>query len=739
MSAGVPRVLRGVTISVAALAVLTAQLAASAGVPMWWPFVVAAAVRAVVGVVAGWCVRGRGLEWEAGVAGAVAAVEVAWGLWPITRGMPPAPLELLLMTALGSGAVVLGAAAGGVGAVRAAGAAGLAVCLLGALGAGAEVRPWLLTGASVAGVAWLAAAHAARDTSAGARTTGRTIPLGAVTAVAVCAGLACLATLTILPGSEMRARLAGVLASSGGEERGSDSAARGTGDGPQQIAGSRDPRSIGFDEGGTFVNSDEPGLYDAFSEVFGEPAPKGGRMVMIKPTDRLSVDREVPLDFRNGRALELRRSRPAAARGDSATRPASERAVMWVTPPERGRPGHLPLAHFDRYVDGAWLPMGLPRHNAALSQSDGWMSFVDAPTDSPLLGAAEAWEIRLGRMTTEALPMPANTVSFKVGRVTRQDYFVGGGDHVVALFRRRVPTGTVVLVRARAVVATPDDTGPVRVTPWDVPAELSTAARHWTQNLPAGWPQVRGVIESIRGRAVHDRTVASTDSDGMARVVSGDGRGSAITIASASALMLRSLGYEARVAVGMYADPGKFDADRGNIPLTAADAHAWVEVRATGGVWVTLEPTPGYVVGVPSSWGETVYEWATWARRHAGWTLGAGLLLAGGVVWRRRLADAGATLLYRWTAPRLTPERLVPATLGLIEARARRAGTPRKPGESPVGLLRRLGVDDDRARVLERAVYLGTLADGRDSVWRAASHAERSARWATIRRAAKRN
>lgn len=739
MTAGVPGMLRGVTLTVAASAVLTAQLAASAGVPMWWPFVLAAVVRVAVCLAAGLFVRGRGLKWEASVAGAVAGAEVVWGLWPMTRGMPPAPLELLLMTALGSGAVVLAAAAGGIGAVRAAGVAGLAVCLLGALGAGAEVRPWLLTGASVAGVTWLAATYAARGSVTGARAAGRAVSLGAASAVAGMAGLACFATLATLPGSEMRARLAGVLASSGGEERGSDTAARGTGDGPQQISGSRDPRSIGFDEGGTFVNSEEPGLYDAFSEVFGEPAPKGGRMVMVKPTDRISTDREVAQDFRNGRSLELRRSRPAAARFGPATRPASERAVMWVTPPERGRSAHLPLAYFDRFTDGAWIPMGLPRHNAALSQREGWMSFVDAPADSPLLGAAEAWEVRLGRMTTEALPLPANTVSFKVGRVTRQDYFVGGGDHVVALFRRRVPTGTVVQIRARAVVATPDDAGPARTPPWQTSAGLAETARRWTDGIPEGWPQVLRVVETLRGRAVHDRTVVSTDSDGIDRVVSGDGRGSSLAIASASALMLRSLGYEARLAAGMYADPRRFDPDRWNIPLTVDDAHTWVEVRAAGGVWVTLEPTPGYSVGVPSSWGETAYEWAVWARRHAGWTVALGLLLAAATAWRRRLADLGATWMFRLRCRRLEPAALVPATLELIEARARRAGSPRTPGESPVGLLRRLGVEEDRVRLLERAAYLGTPADGRDSVRRAATDAERSARWAQVRRASRTN
>ncbi|HYI31891.1 MAG TPA: transglutaminase-like domain-containing protein [Glaciibacter sp.] len=57
----------------------------------------------------------------------------------------------------------------------------------------------------------------------------------------------------------------------------------------------------------------------------------------------------------------------------------------------------------------------------------------------------------------------------------------------------------------------------------------------------------------------------------------------------AAALMARRLGFPARVVVGFV--PGEPDAT-GVIEVTGSDIASWVEVQASGGEWVTIDPTP---------------------------------------------------------------------------------------------------------------------------------------------------
>lgn len=711
---------RGTAWLLAALGVLTTQMAAAAATPEWAGYALEAAVRAIVFAAVGLFVAARAARgwWIGAAAVAAAATDLLLGLSPLLKGYPPAPVEGLLMGALSAAAVVLAVAGGK--ASRLGGLTGFAVCLLGAVGAGAGVRPALITAACVAGVVFLAAGEAGR--------TGRTrVPWGATALAGIVVAIACVGTLALLPASEIRSRLTGFLASSGGTERASDTARRGVGDGAEQVQGSDDPRSAGFDVGETFVNSDDPGLYDAFIETFGTPARRSDnpKMIMLRPKDIRLSGAQVGLDLRNGRALELKRSPPPPPSA-SATQPARENAVLWVTPPAPARPAHLPLAFFDTWDGDRWLPAEWTKHNAALrpdgGPGPGWMSFVDAPS-SPLLGREEAWEVRVGRMATDVLPMPANTAAFKVGRVNRADFFVGGGDAPVGLFRRSVPPGTVIQVRARPVAdlgaGVPPKTG-MPIT--DLPPTIAARAHEWAAPHPHGWAQVEAVVARLRSHGVHDRSAVSTEHAGVDQLLAPGGRGSALQFASAATLMLRSLGYDTRVASGFYADPARLDRRAGTIPLTAGDAHAWVQVRAQDGTWVTFEPTPGYEVGRPTDLAERAYEWWLVARSHVGWTATLAAVALTGLLLRRRLVDVFATWVFRRSVRRAsTPEelrRLGAATVHLLEARAARAGRARANAETPAAFLHRLGLPPGQVRVIERAVYApgGAEASIRDTV-----------------------
>jgi hypothetical protein len=76
-------------------------------------------------------------------------------------------------------------------------------------------------------------------------------------------------------------------------------------------------------------------------------------------------------------------------------------------------------------------------------------------------------------------------------------------------------------------------------------------------------------------------------------------RGYCVHFASTMAVMARSLGIPARVAVGFL--PGEVRAD-GSRTITAHDAHAWPELYFSGVGWVRFEPTPRGGVTNPPAW-----------------------------------------------------------------------------------------------------------------------------------------
>jgi hypothetical protein len=67
-------------------------------------------------------------------------------------------------------------------------------------------------------------------------------------------------------------------------------------------------------------------------------------------------------------------------------------------------------------------------------------------------------------------------------------------------------------------------------------------------------------------------------------------QGTAEQYASALAVMLRSLGYQARVVFGYL--PGSYDKTSGAYRVTGREAHAWTEVRFVRSGWVTFDPSP---------------------------------------------------------------------------------------------------------------------------------------------------
>jgi hypothetical protein len=232
-----------------------------------------------------------------------------------------------------------------------------------------------------------------------------------------------------------------------------------------------------------------------------------------------------------------------------------------------------------------------------------------------------------------------------------------------------------------------------------LPSELRTLLDSWVGNRPRGWGQIDAVIQGLRAHARHDpeTLVPAGEKDPIRYFLLVSRRGPDYLFATAATILLRHLDYPSRMVGGFYVRPGDYRLLTGSTPVTARDLHYWTQVYASRGLWINLEPTPGYE---PSRPAYTLVErlsqaagavWQ-WLRRRWPVVLAVVVFVVAGLALRRRLAERLATLWW-WLRRRQAVGRLVRATWRLIERRARTAGQPRPPGVTLPAWSVAVGVD----------------------------------------------
>jgi protein-glutamine gamma-glutamyltransferase len=219
---------------------------------------------------------------------------------------------------------------------------------------------------------------------------------------------------------------------------------------------------------------------------------------------------------------------------------------------------------------------------------------------------------------------------------------------------------------------------------------VAALARSLVAGVPEGWRQIEAVIDALRQGYVHDRscTVARGCSDVVAEFLLRSRRGPDYLFATSAAVLLRSLGYPVRVVSGLYAAPERYDPKTRHTAVGRDDIHFWAQVRLPDGLWVAIEPTPGYtLLGPARSWSKRLHavllaawHWASdhWLPLLGAW---AGFML---IWWRRReVLDRLVTLEWQLRRRRNTRCYVV-ETLRLVERRSSWAGRPRPAGQTPV-------------------------------------------------------
>jgi len=141
--------------------------------------------------------------------------------------------------------------------------------------------------------------------------------------------------------------------------------------------------------------------------------------------------------------------------------------------------------------------------------------------------------------------------------------------------------------------APPSTYGRYTFVPGNVDPLVGQIALEWTGREPTPYRKVLAIQQRfLDGSFLYDLDVEPVaDADAMVEFLTNGRRGFCQQFATAMALLVRELGFPARVAVGYR--PGA--AQEGRFLVRTRDAHAWVEVFFPGYGWLPFEPTPGRV------------------------------------------------------------------------------------------------------------------------------------------------
>lgn len=500
--------------------------------------------------------------------------------------------------------------------------------------------------------------------------------------------------------------LGGLLWGSGGGGESDPFGRGGVGNGDGEVSATKKTEDIGFAHTDITVESEKRTLFDAVSELYGEPealkktAPRNRKATFLaKEILEKPKGPQVAPSATKSFSIQRSAGKPAAV-----TKNDPAKALLYVS----GRtPLHLRLTGYDHFEGNSWKEGTIrsPRE-IVTRQGNDWMSVLSSVSPA-LLGAQEQHEVKFGLLITDRLPTPAGLMQVRIERLSQPDFYQWAQPGILRLDQiPQVPPGVRLELKSRTVdhkrlQGRPLDPCPDYMRhrslhyrlPDDLDPRVAALAHEWVKGVPPGWKQVEAIMQRLRSHAKHDPQARPPK--GCPSPVSWflfEGRsGPDYLFATTAALLVRALGYPSRLVNGIYVSGTQRDFKTGHQLVFTKDLHFWVEVESPADLnedrlWVPFEPTPGYTLLSPiPTLADRCREALEGARRSLSRHLAAWIttLAALTLSWhsRRWLQDALWTLHWHVWARR-APRHAVLAALQLLERRAKWAGVPRKAGQT---------------------------------------------------------
>ncbi len=504
--------------------------------------------------------------------------------------------------------------------------------------------------------------------------------------------------------------LRGFLPGSGGDGKSDPYARSGANDGENLVTGTDNIKSFGPIEDAPFAEDDKPSLYDVFNDAFDEPVRKvkdQDRSVALPPELLADISARMAKSAQSGREFTtLRRStRPDQKRIQDLKSPA----LLYVA----GRvPLHLRMEIYDVFDGVDWIPE-LPQEHPpgmAIVPTHGkpWLRVPCGSRSLGLFSDLETHAVKVINLKSNVIPAPLELRAVHIEKVEQSDMYGWAQDSILKLNRESLPEFITIHLSSECLQRskllhhsdlTFNAIGDKRRTQLPLVPQMSDVrnlAQQITRDVPEGFARVDAVINYLRSNYELDRKAVAPESSEfpVSHFLFASKRGPDYQFATAAALMLRSLGFSARVVSGFYASPDNFDRQKRHTSVHTADAHFWCEVFIGASTWITLEPSPGYEVLAPPPGLiarclmalQTAWEWMV---RHWLLTMSVTALAFGGTWKRHAISDRISTAIWVFNTSADSRVRVL-RTLQLLDSRLAWSGLARPRGMTFSRWIRRL-------------------------------------------------
>ena len=477
--------------------------------------------------------------------------------------------------------------------------------------------------------------------------------------------------------------LDGFMPTSGGKGDSDPAARNGIGDGDMLVAAKDQAYTFGPVESDLFMDSKTPSLYDLISDLYGEPFVRREQLRSISLDSKTQEAKEEGSESkkrsREFSAIRKPREETASAKPKGSESPAVFHLIGRV-------PQHLRLETYDHFDGVAWtqsedLLLNHEMNPIAMETMQGkpWMRLQ---RHAPELAhrVHERQTVKIIGLKSPRLVTPSLLTHTYIDKVDQVDFYGWTADGQLMMPNRdNVPQLTVVhqmyqTPQLHALRDTSNWLSRIAMTPalrqrspaWignylQIVSSHSEVLSARTKESIAGhlgrsieglsdWQKIEGVVGLLRSRYTLDSNanVPPECTDAVTHFLDCK-QGPDYLFASAAVAMIRSLGVPSRMVTGFYASPDHYDFKSGQTEVLPEHLHTWAEVYCHG-VWLTIEPTPGYAF--PNefrTWNQHAIEFA-WSMRDSlvqypiFYLLGLSSILLL-VLARRRIADAALSFI----------------------------------------------------------------------------------------------
>ena len=401
--------------------------------------------------------------------------------------------------------------------------------------------------------------------------------------------------------------LRGFLPSSGGDGAYDPFARSGVGNGEALVAGTENIQSFAPIEDAPFLQSEMPSLYDVFDNTYDEPLKnkKIDRAVSLPPDLLSDVCQRLATSQRASRQFSTLRKQREGRHGKVGD--LKSKALFYVA----GRtPLHLRLQTYDVFDGVEWYAEPDAKIGRALTivERSGrpWLKLPHPTRSYDIFSKPEAHALKIVGLDTNRIPAPLNLTGIHIDKVEREDMFGWAEESIVKMNRRKLPPLLPIHLSSRVIdrqrinrevsIMSSHSSMRHRALPkLEQMDEVRSLVESWVEDIPRGWSQIEEIQRRLRASYQRDRSAFASEDCAVPvlEFLFETRRGPDYQFATAAALMLRSIGYSSRVVSGFYADPDAYDVRSRHTPIHSDDVHFWTEVYLQGGVWATVEPTPG--------------------------------------------------------------------------------------------------------------------------------------------------